>query len=63
MLKYSTEILHHFTCTECGKWFSIASWEPEEEPIVFCPHCSTSSIPEPLGDFKPSQKKPATKVL
>jgi Fe-S cluster biogenesis protein NfuA len=41
---YSAEIIFHFTCQTCRKWWSIADWTPVE--TLTCPHCSTTSSVE-----------------
>lgn len=35
--KISVEVLYHFKCSDCKKWWSVGNWEPEE--TVCCPHC------------------------
>ena len=35
----STEILSHFQCRECNRWWSIGDWKPKK--YIFCPHCET----------------------
>jgi len=40
--KYSKEILHHFNCGKCDKWWSIADYHlfSNKAPnIIICPHC------------------------
>lgn len=47
--KFSKEILYHFNCGKCNKWWSIADYHlfsnnvPQDKEIVpsliTCPHC------------------------
>ena len=47
--KFSKEILYHFNCGKCDKWWSIADHhllsnkEPKNEEkvpeLIICPHC------------------------
>ena len=34
----SKEILYHFLCDACTKWWSIGDWEPKK--TLTCPHCN-----------------------
>ena len=45
-MKYSDELLLHFTCDKCSMWWSIAisdNWNPTQDVPVgrswFCPWC------------------------
>lgn len=40
MITVSTEILFHFSCDRCGKWWSVGDWNPQ--PKMYCPHCGTT---------------------
>lgn len=45
--KVSLELLYHFNCYRCQKWWSIGDFVPIAEQTVYCPHCSTPNlIPE-----------------
>ena len=48
----SLEIIFHFTCEVCRKWWSVAQesidWKPEE---MYCPHCGYKQLHDP---WKPS---------
>jgi len=40
--KFSKEILHHFNCGKCEKWWSVADYHlfSKNTPnIIICPHC------------------------
>ena len=37
MIEFSKEILTHFNCTICKKWWSVGDWQPEQN--MCCPHC------------------------
>jgi len=37
--KLSIEILHHFQCGKCKKWWSIGDAPPNKE--WYCPWCGT----------------------
>lgn len=43
ILKYSKEILYHFSCSECKNWWSYALSPntPDLKPVksFSCPHC------------------------
>lgn len=43
MFEYSVEILHHFNCSRCKGWFSIADLRMEPGFILSCPHCGMQS--------------------
>lgn len=36
--QYSIEILYHFRCCVCDKWWTIGDWTPVD--ALSCPHCS-----------------------
>ena len=41
--KFSKEILYHFNCGKCNKWWSIADYHLFSKDIlknkIICPHC------------------------
>ena len=40
-MKYSKEVLWHFTCEFCKGWWSIAAsdeWHPSDK-VLYCSHC------------------------
>jgi DNA-directed RNA polymerase subunit RPC12/RpoP len=37
MIRYCLEKLYHFSCDECGKWFSVGDWTRAKK--MTCPHC------------------------
>jgi len=40
--KFSKEILYHFNCGKCNKWWSIADYHlfsKEVPSFITCPHC------------------------
>ena len=39
ILKYSEELIIHFTCDECKLWWSMAVSNAPIQRIIFCPHC------------------------
>ncbi len=48
---YVYEILYHFDCGECSKWWSYAKTPDNKEEIhkqkvesMYCPHCGTKGI-------------------
>ena len=48
-MKYSREILWHFTCEECKGWWSFASsddWHPLSASVsqFYCPHCGENQV-------------------
>jgi hypothetical protein len=45
MITYSKEILYHFHCDECCRWFSIADWKPDL--FLTCPFCDLRQEVEP----------------
>ena len=48
MIRYTLEILAHFRCMECSKWWSIADWpiEFDQHAEIICPHCGNKSVAE-----------------
>ena len=41
-IKYSLELIYHFSCGSCNKWWSIADLSSNGEiKTMFCPHCGT----------------------
>ena len=54
--KFSKEILYHFNCGKCNKWWSIADYHLlssnlELSDDIKCPHCGYSSIPIPSEEI------------
>lgn len=45
----STEILSHFNCSRCGKWWSIGDYKPDGKGL-FCPWCGTHDSVEDHTD-------------
>lgn len=39
MIKYSIEILYHFNCTLCKKWWSIGDFNLKKNEHLTCPYC------------------------
>ena len=43
MITYSLEVLHHFTCGECKKWWSIGDHQLSQvrkhDDQMHCPYC------------------------
>jgi len=41
MINYCKEVLYHFSCGLCKKWFSIGDYDPDEKfgNKLHCPHC------------------------
>jgi len=55
MIEFSEEVLTHFNCDACKKWWSVGDWTKKEK--MFCPHCGIVHY-----DFKeanPLQPAPA----
>ena len=49
--KYVYEILYHFDCGECGKWWSYAKTPDNKEEKhkqvckhMYCPHCGEKGL-------------------
>tara|TARA_B110000977_G_scaffold48059_1_gene65303 strand:- start:36 stop:299 length:264 start_codon:yes stop_codon:yes gene_type:complete len=42
----SKEIIHHFTCSDCKGWWSVATMEEWEPKKVYCTHCGKVSKEE-----------------
>lgn len=51
MIRYCIEKLYHFSCGECGAWFSIGDWAAKHNRCrqLTCPNC---------GKRQPVEKKP-----
>jgi len=47
MIKYTREVITHFLCLKCSKWFSISEFETVGIAVV-CPHCSEKAVPEKM---------------
>jgi predicted RNA-binding Zn-ribbon protein involved in translation (DUF1610 family) len=41
--KRSVELLHHFRCYACGKWWSVGD-APLRKTLWFCPWCGMKEI-------------------
>ena len=41
--KRNIELLHHFSCQHCGKWWSIGD-APVEKQEWFCPWCGEKQV-------------------
>ncbi len=39
-LKVSLEMLYHFQCGHCQKWWSVGDFEWQAGKLVYCPHCA-----------------------
>lgn len=44
MFRCSIEVLYHFSCNNCGKWFSVADIEASLGDSMACPHCHEVSV-------------------
>ena len=38
MITFSKEVLHHFSCTQCGKWWSVGDFTMSSLSCPFCGH-------------------------
>ena len=57
MGKKSTEILTHFQCSECNRWWSIGDCDQDRKEW-FCPWCGFKQMfKETGGNKKPEEKK------
>ena len=45
MIGYVQEVITHFSCGECSKWFSVSEYKPEKDKAVTCSHCEHTAIP------------------
>lgn len=43
MSTHTIEYLHHFTCSSCMGWWSIASHQNFKPKELYCPHCGTKN--------------------
>ena len=43
-LKISLELLYHYHCSGCDRWWSIADIKPVPGAKVQCPHCAATHI-------------------
>ena len=57
-MKYSKEILYHFSCEVCYNWWSYPSIKEVDFDIKtwFCPHCLHEHKPPHRGVFLKSDK-------
>ena len=37
--KFSKEILYHFNCGKCNKWWSVSDYHLLSNKVIICPHC------------------------
>jgi hypothetical protein len=37
MITFSKEVLTHFLCEDCKKWWTVGDWEQENN--MCCPYC------------------------
>ena len=51
MISYSTELLYHFNCGKCEKWWSYVKTIDNKEEMhkkivksMYCPHCGTKGL-------------------
>lgn len=56
---YSKEVLYHFSCGECKKWWTVGDWQGAENDRMHCPHCGTQQTVEPLPPFEPPKTEEA----
>lgn len=49
-MKLHLEILNHFSCDNCGYWWSIASVRLELGSKVYCPWCGHQNIVSEIDD-------------
>lgn len=49
-MQVSLELLFHYKCDRCQKWWSVADIHPVIDASVSCPHCGERSEVEGLQD-------------
>ncbi len=59
-VKVSLELLYHYQCDACQKWWSVADITPQPGETVWCPHCRNQDV-VPIkvllgSDFKPAEE-------
>lgn len=42
--KVSLELLYHFQCAHCSRWWSVGDFKYHPGDVVFCPHCARANI-------------------
>jgi len=44
-ITYVKEILYHFSCTKCERWWSISDFKLDKQgdDRMICPHCGNKS--------------------
>jgi DNA-directed RNA polymerase subunit RPC12/RpoP len=53
--KFSKEILYHFNCGKCNKWWSVSDYHLlslESNKTVTCPHCEHKALIEIKNEKK-----------
>jgi len=50
--KVSKEILHHFNCGKCNKWWSIADYHLFSKDEIICPYCGHKDKVKEIKDEK-----------
>lgn len=63
MLKLSIELLYHYQCDRCHKWWSVADITPTPNTIVYCPHCGSKHVVPSLAELHPADSEPTTKSV
>ena len=43
MITFTNEVISHFKCSICMKWWSISDWKPTV--YVWCPNCAKGDKP------------------
>ncbi len=54
-MKASLEILAHFNCESCSKWWSIGDNVPRLGGVLHCPHCGFKNTVEAIVNGKGMQ--------
>lgn len=46
MIYYSIEILKHYKCSKCNKWWSVGDGKDVDRMV--CPHCGRDQLVQPI---------------
>lgn len=55
MITYTTELLYHFKCGECLRWWSIGDHQFNGIDEMTCPHCGKIQDVQPNLDCESTE--------
>ncbi len=55
-MRVSVELLYHYCCDRCRRWWSCGDIQPYEGKLIYCPHCGQENTVEGVDSFAISEK-------